>query len=164
MIPLTRLYDIVNSFMKGSTIVHAFNFSSPDMIQERNKILFGRGTSETVFWMNCMHGRKGAKWEEIDGMYGANHDSEIGCRDRKKGHGIRGRDVELSSLMNVAKLLKLKLGMRKGCASYQQQSRHRDSADIRKRGGILKENGDASKRTNAALRRTQMPVKGRPYV
>jgi hypothetical protein len=103
--------------MRGSTIVYTFNFLWPDVIQEKRKILFGRGMSETVFWMNCMRGRKGAKWEEIDGICGAIHYSEIGCRDRKEGHGIRGRDVALSSLMNVAKPLKLKLGMRKGCAS-----------------------------------------------
>jgi hypothetical protein len=55
--------------------------------------------------MICMRGRKIEKSEEIDGMCGANHDSEIGCSDRKDGLGIRLRDVELSSLLNVEKEL-----------------------------------------------------------
>jgi hypothetical protein len=48
-----------------------------------------------------MRDRKIEKSEENDGMSGANHDSEIGCSDRQDGLGIRLRDVELSSLLNV---------------------------------------------------------------
>jgi hypothetical protein len=41
--------------------------------------------SETAFWMSYMRRAKVEKSEEIEGMCGANHDSEIERRDRKNG-------------------------------------------------------------------------------
>jgi hypothetical protein len=40
VIRLTEFYEIVNCFLRGSTIVCLFNFSWQDMMQERKKILF----------------------------------------------------------------------------------------------------------------------------
>jgi hypothetical protein len=83
-------------------------------------------------------------------MWGTIHDSEIGRSDLKEGHGSRLWDAELSSLMNVAKKLKPKLGMSEG-----------SKAGIRK-GWVgvqtgrqsLEENADASESADAALTRT----------
>jgi hypothetical protein len=79
---------------------------------------------------------------------------------RKESSGIRLRDTELSSTMDVGKKLKLKWRAWKQLASGWHQER----VGIRRDGSGLAANEHASKHTDAALKRTEIPLNSQPCV